>query len=281
MRFVNVPHVYAATGRLVRALGGPPPTLETIQADYRNAINTVRPFDASPAGGVSVTFEDGRWAKLLAERHIFDNIFVGVKDTDEGEQDRRAEFVYASLEHLRDAHPDLARIVDLLVTDVVVLNAQSIGGGSASHLPGLVCMSPGPGWTLDDYAETVVHEATHLALFVLDMVYRLYTRPTSELDAEECFVVSAVKVGVPRPLDKALHSAVVAVPLMYMQHIRGETALVDAFAKSLLECATGLAEKAKYFTRYGLETVQELLEFAESLNFASVERAFADPALAA
>ncbi|WP_067484004.1 aKG-HExxH-type peptide beta-hydroxylase [Actinomadura hibisca] len=276
MRFVNVPHVYAATGRLVQALGGPPPTPATIRSGYRNAITTVRPFPAPPAGEVSVSFEDGQWARLLTERHIFDNIFVGVESTEESERNRRSEYVYSSLDYLHDNHPELARIVDLLVTDVVVLNAQSIGGGSASHLPGLVCMSPGPDWTLDDYAETAVHEATHLALFVMDMVYRLYRRPASALDTPECYVVSAVKAGVPRPLDKALHSAVVAVPLMYMQHARGETALVDAFAKSLLECATGLAAKEEFFTPYGVMVVRELLDFARSLDFGSVKHAFTE-----
>jgi HEXXH motif-containing protein len=273
MRFVNIPHIYGATSRLIRALGGPPPTLDGIHTAYRDAISGVRPFPAPPPGEVSVTFDGGEWAELLADRHIFDNIFVGVRDTSGSQRNQWRDQVHETLTYLRGTHPALAMIVDLLVTDVVVLDSDSVGGGSASHLPGLVVMSPADTWTVDDFAETIVHEATHLGVFVLDMVHRLYTLPASDLDRPDCYVVSAVKVGIPRPLDKALHSAVVAVPLMYMQHARGETGLVDAFAASLLECADGLAGKRGFFTPYGLEIVRELLRFAESLDFGAVERA--------
>ncbi|MBL1112477.1 hypothetical protein JK364_08690 [Streptomyces sp. 110] len=49
------------------------------------------------------------------------------------------------MQHIHDLSPDLGRMVDLLVTDVVVVNSRSDGGGSANTLPGLVVMSPG-GW---------------------------------------------------------------------------------------------------------------------------------------
>lgn len=271
MRFVNVPHAYQSTARLVRALAGTAPVPATIGADYREAISTVRPFPA-PHGQPSVTFDDGEWAQLLTRRGIFDNIFTGVQATTAAERRRWRGEVTDALEHLRKTHPELARIVDLLVTDIVVLNSRSKGGGSASHLPGLVVMSPGVMWTVDDYAETIVHEATHLLLFVLDMVYGLYTMPASRLDQPACYVVSAVKVGVPRPLDKALHSAVVAVPLMYMQHMRGETGLVDAFTASLRECCAGLRDKAEYFTPYGWGVVEELSDFADTLDYDRVRR---------
>lgn len=273
MRFVNVPHAFTSTARLVQALGGAAPSAATIHQDYRTAITGVRPFPAPPYGEVSVTFEDGDWGRLLAERRVFENIFIGVRASADRDRERWAGQVRDTLTYLRDAHPELAAIVDLLVTDVVLLDAESIGGGSASHLPGLVVMSPSAHWTLDDFAETIVHEATHLLLFVLDMVYRLYTLPASQLDHPDRYVVSAVKVGIPRPLDKALHSAVVAVPLMYMQHARGETKLVDDFARSLNECADGLLGKLEYFTPYGTGVVEELAAFARTLDFDAVRAA--------
>ncbi|WP_406271980.1 hypothetical protein OH799_31820 [Nocardia sp. NBC_00881] len=46
-----------------------------------------------------------------------------------------------------------------------------------------------------------------------------------------------MKIGEMRPLDKAFHAAVVAVPLMYMRHHRGETALVDMFTDATPETA--------------------------------------------
>lgn len=135
--------------------------------------------------------------------------------------------------------------------------------------------SPGPQWTVMDFAETLVHETTHLNLFVLDMVYRLYELPTAELaEHQHRVVVSAVKVGELRPFDKAFHSAVVAVPLMYMQNARGETALVDAFASSLVDCCEGLEAKRDLFSPYGRLLLDELAEFAGTLDFDLVSKAF-------
>jgi len=122
---------------------------------------------------------------------------------------------------------------------------------------------------------------THLNLFVLDMVYRLYELPTTELAEHQHRVVSAVKVGELRPFDKAFHSAVVAVPLMYMQEARGETTLVDSFAASLVDCCKGLESKRNLFTPYGQTLLDELAEFARTLDFGLVSNAFTREDIAA
>lgn len=100
-----------------------------------------------------------------------------------------------ALAYIRSLNSDLGRIIDLLVTDVVVLNPEQTGGGSASHLPGLVCLSPGPHWEMVDYAESLMHEGTHLNLLVADSVHGIYTLPTSDLVEDRYRVLSAVKVG--------------------------------------------------------------------------------------
>ncbi|WP_250854035.1 aKG-HExxH-type peptide beta-hydroxylase [Streptomyces malaysiensis] len=94
-------------------------------------------------------------------------------------------------------------MVDLLVTDLVVLNSGADGGGSASHIPGVVVMSPGAEWDVLDYAMCLVHEGMHLNLFVTDKVYGTFTLPSNALEAEERRALSAVKIGQRRPLDKA------------------------------------------------------------------------------
>jgi hypothetical protein len=57
-----------------------------------------------------------------------------------------------------------------------------------------------------------------------------------------------VASGKLRPLNKAFHSAVVAVPLMYMQHLCDESTLIDQFTASLLEYSNGLMGKRERFT---------------------------------
>lgn len=79
-----------------------------------------------------------------------------------------------------------------------------------------------------------------------------------------------MKVGELRPLDKAFHSGAVAVPLMYMQHLRGETGLVDLFRGSLLDCTTRLLAKTDVFTDYGRLLIEQLHRFAQTTDFAYV-----------
>ena len=61
---------------------------------------------------------------------------------------------------------------------------------------------------------------------------------------------------------------------MYMQQARGETTLVDAFAASLVDCCKGLEAKRDLFTPYGQVLLDELAEFAHTLDFGLVSSAF-------
>lgn len=249
MHFLNVPHTVESVGRLVRASGGAPPGLADLHRTYRQTIGQMRPI-APPSTGIALGYEGDPWGRHLQENKIFENVFVGVGKTNHSDRLLWAGQTETALAYVRESFPALGYLVDLLITDIVLLTSKVTGGGSASHLPGLVAISPGPEWAMTDFAETLVHEMTHLNLFVLDMVYRLYELPTAELAEHRHRVVSAVKVGELRPFDKAFHSAVVAVPLMYMQHARGETTLVDTFTASLVNCCNGLEVKRDLFTPY-------------------------------
>ncbi|MCD0447806.1 HEXXH motif-containing putative peptide modification protein [Actinocorallia sp. API 0066] len=274
MRFLNVVHTVEAVGRLVRASGDTPPqTFADLPDAYRRAIARKRPY-APPPEGVAITFEDGAWGSYLSDNKVFENIFRGVAATREADRELWSAQLEAAIRYVRETFPELGLITDLLVTDVVLLTSQATGGGSASQLPGLVAISPGPDWRVNDFAETIVHEATHLNLFVLDMVNRLYTLPTDELAQHNNRVVSAVKVGELRPFDKAFHSAIVAVPLMYMQHRRGKTDLVNAFAVSLNDCCQGLNGMKDLFTPYGQGLLADLTGFAQTLDFDQVRAGF-------
>ncbi|QES47655.1 HEXXH motif domain-containing protein [Streptomyces venezuelae] len=265
MRFLNVHHARETVSRLVHALDGEHTTPDTLPAAYRRIITGMRPI-APPAVGVRVSFLDDPWGRNLVKNETFANIFEGLADTFEDQRITWGRDFKASMVYTHDVIPDLGALVDLVVTDTVMFSSANKGGGSASHLPGLISMSPGDDWQVHDFAESLVHETVHLNVFLADMAYRLYTRPTKELEADEYRVVSAVKFGQMRPLDKAFHSAVVAPPLMFMQARRGETELVDKFRASLRECTDGLLDKLEHFTPYGQVLVHELRTFTDDYD---------------
>ncbi|MCX5194851.1 HEXXH motif-containing putative peptide modification protein [Streptomyces sp. NBC_00249] len=265
MRFLNVHHARETIGRLAHALDGGHPSPDDLPAAYRRSIAGMRPI-APPAAGIRLSFKNDPWGRNLVGNKTFENIFEGLTPTPEDQRVQWGRDFKRAVVYTRDLVPDLGALVDLVVTDAVLFSSANKGGGSSSHLPGLISMSPGDDWTVHDFADSLVHEAVHLNVFLADMAYRLYTRPTKELGADGYQVVSAVKFGQMRPLDKAFHSAVVAPPLMFMQAKRGETELVDKFRASLRECTDGLLNKIEYFTPYGQLLVQELRAFTDDYD---------------
>ena len=121
-----------------------------------------------------------------------------------------------------------------------------------------------------------VHEGLHTGLFLMDMVYGMFTKSSRELEADENRALSAVKIGQMRPLDKAFHAAVMAIPLMYMQHLRGESTLVDLYSESLGDACKSLLKQREYFTPYGQMLLDEMCAWAENLDFAEVARSISD-----
>ncbi|WP_335972211.1 aKG-HExxH-type peptide beta-hydroxylase [Streptomyces sp. CA2R106] len=279
---MNLGHTYENTARLVSVLSNEYPSADNLPMAYRKAINALRPLpahynDDKNNNHAAITFEDGDWADHCLKHGIFAHIFDGATPSDEATRKRWKANIAAALRHLEEMSPGLYRMVRLLVTDIVVLNSGADGGGSASQMPGVVVMSPGPEWEVPQYAECLTHEAMHLNLFVADMVYGTFKLPSSGLEADEHRALSAVKIGQRRPLDKAFHAAAVTVPLMYLQHRRGTTTLIDLYTGSLRDACADLSTHRGTFTDYGAMLLDELCGFAAGIDFAHAAETITDP----
>ncbi|WP_330175669.1 HEXXH motif-containing putative peptide modification protein [Streptomyces sp. NBC_01498] len=227
--------------------------------------------------GVSITYEDGPWAKYCTINGVFPHIFEGAGPTEGPTREGWDTEVASAFDLIQEISPDLRRMVDLLVTDLVIVDSGADGGGSASRLPGTVVMSPGADWATLDYAMCLVHEGMHLNLFVADKVNGMFGLTSSALEADEYRALSAVKIGQRRPLDKAFHAAVVTVPLMFMQDQQGVTTLVDLYSESLRDACEDLKRQRPHFNEYGRILLDELCDFGEDINFDLVARAISSP----
>ncbi|MGW6021051.1 aKG-HExxH-type peptide beta-hydroxylase [Streptomyces sp. NPDC055099] len=276
---MNIGHTYENTARLIHAVRDEYPSAGDLPLAYRDAISSPQQRSIPVNGeGLSISYEDGEWSKFCIQNGIFENIFKGSTPTDTEARATWHAKVTEALEHIQDISPDLRRMVDLLVTDLVVLNSGADGGGSASHMPGIVIMSPSPTWDIPDYAMCLVHEAMHLNLFVGDKVYRTFNRPSSELDSPEYYVLSAVKIGQQRPLDKAFHAAIVTIPLLFMEYRRGlDLGPSGTGSFPLRESCEDLKKHRDVFTDYGKMLLDELCSFVEDANFEFVARTISSP----
>ncbi|GLF94402.1 aKG-HExxH-type peptide beta-hydroxylase [Streptomyces yaizuensis] len=280
MRFLNYGHLCETTARFINGVtGNYPAAPHDLRPSYARAINTIRPttLPAQPAG-ITIDYEDSGWVTYCVERSIFPHI-VGLATASHGAtREAWDRHVVAALDLIREIHPALRNIVDLFVTDVVVLNSGANGGGSANTMPGVVLVSPAPAWTTLDYAMCLVHEGLHTALFILECTYEMFTLPPKILEQEENRAYSAIKME-PRPFHAALHAAAVTVPLMAMEHQQGGSTLVDQYRDSLRASCADMKARRRLCTPYGLLLLDELCTWAEAdeLDFGRVIHSLTSP----
>ncbi|MGP3946309.1 aKG-HExxH-type peptide beta-hydroxylase [Streptomyces sp. 6N106] len=281
MHFLNLGHLCETVARLAHARTGQcPKGAPALGPAYRRAVSGLRPL-AAEGEGISLSYEDGPWARHCEAEGIFEHIFAPASHSDEATREHWDAMVRQAVWHIRELSPDLGRMVDLLVTDVVIVNSGSDGGGSTNTLPGLVVMSPGD-WGVPEYAECLVHEGLHTGLFVMDMVYGMFTLPPAELEKDQYRALSAVKIGKKRPLHAAFHAAAVAIPLMYLQHLRGVDTLITRYTASLRGACEDIKRQREHFTPYGRLLLDEMSAWAEDepLNFEHVARSISSPEFA-
>ncbi|MGW5446406.1 aKG-HExxH-type peptide beta-hydroxylase [Streptomyces asiaticus] len=278
MHFLNLGHLCETIARLAHAQTGRyPKGASDLGPAYRRAISGLRPLLAEEEG-ISLSYEDSPWARHCGAEGIFEHIFAPASRSDDATREHWDAMVRQAVLYIHELSPDLGRMVDLLVTDVVIVNSRSDGGGSINTVPGLIVMSPGE-WDVSEYAECLVHEGLHTGLFVLDMVYGMFTLPPAELERDQYRALSAVKIGRKRPLHAAFHAAAVAVPLMYMQHLRGVDTLVTKYTASLRDACEDIKRLRECFTPYGQLLLDEMSAWAggEPLNFEHVTRSISSP----
>ncbi|MEU3350755.1 HEXXH motif-containing putative peptide modification protein [Streptomyces sp. NPDC037389] len=266
MHLLNVGHLYESTARFAHAINGRYPNgADDLRNAYVAAINTLRP-EALPAKpeGFAISYEDGGWAAHCRDNGVFANI-VGPSTPSAGPtREAWDSSIREAVELIRGIHPDLARLVDLVVTDVVVFNSGVDGGGSANRMPGVVLMSPAANWQVLDYAMCLVHEGLHTALFILDAVNRMFRLPPETLEEEQYRALSAVKIGQKRPLHAAFHAAAAAVPLMFMEYSQGKNDLVLKYTASLRDACEDMQTLREVCTPYSQMLLDEMSAWAKT-----------------
>jgi hypothetical protein len=237
---------------------------------YRAVVGHLRHYPCSSEAGISVHFSDCPLSAICASHGIFpDGVSVPEARIAEIRQ-----LLADTLDFIAEREPALSSFINTVVTDIVFFESSRIGGGTGSHLPGVVCFSPGVNWEPYDMAESLIHECAHLSTFLCDMVHGIFTRPAKELEKEDYQVVSAVRKGLLRPLDKAFHSALVSVPLFYFESKLGQSKIAKEFGLAFEACCEGLSEKRELFTEYGQSLLDELLVYRDKesrLNISSTE----------
>ena len=125
----------------------------------------------------------------------------------------------AAMQDLYSLDGIVSEMIASCVGTVRMLRSEGHDGGSVSAALGYLYLAPKPHWTPLYWAEMLAHEATHNALFLVDMTEGLFP-DLAGLKAQPTYAESALR-GERRPFDKAFHSAFVALTVGRINRLGG------------------------------------------------------------
>jgi hypothetical protein len=126
----------------------------------------------------------------------------------DGELDWVQSSAFSAMARISALDPHFAQLLNVVVNFLFTAGSRKAGGGSSSAAIGCVWMNPRKRWTEQDFCEFLVHETTHQLMFFDELRYRHYS-DSKDLEREENFAYSSI-LNRQRPLDKVLHSLIVA-----------------------------------------------------------------------
>ena len=106
----------------------------------------------------------------------------------------------------------LATLFRLVVKIIICGRSEWAVGGTTSGAVGVVWINAAPDWTDRDYQELFVHELTHTLMFLDELRFGHYV-DLEQLMIPSNFAKSAI-LQASRPLDRVLHSIVVATEVL-------------------------------------------------------------------
>ncbi len=236
---------------------------------YFRALNTFQPHSLASSGNIrNLTFTTdlvGRGTEILNYFNRIANeglVDPGIVRALTSEEARSAVCQTAqALELLRVELPAYYDLIFELVAELLFARKDRVGGASFGSMLGMVWVSPRMAWSPNDFAEVLIHETTHQALFLREAVIGLYCVPRSELSSTDLLVTSSIR-RTERPYDASLHAAVVAASLIDFHHTLGRTAVAEELRRPLLESAAQLEAKSYVLSKSGREVLADVLHVA-------------------
>lgn len=138
---------------------------------------------------------------------------------------------------LQRTNPALHEFFSFIVHTMFYHRSRESGGGSVSSAPGVIWCAHRTDWSEGDLAEFMVHEMTHMLMFIDERRYQHYY-DFDEIAKPENYARSAVLLRQ-RPLDKVFHSLLVSHEVLSFRCENGEpeTPIVHPKSSIMLSAA--------------------------------------------
>ncbi len=261
LSFMNLEMVQAEQKLFIRHVLGPEAAEEAGYGRYFAALNQVQRFKVlfdvqgqGPRREFDLTIPEVRDFLLRTEFKE-----VGAEQMyDAARQDVTRKKLDEGFEIVRGVCPQLPEVIRRLTGMFVFAHLDDWAAGSGRYAAGIIWLNMLKEASALEYAEYLVHETTHQALYLYEMIHTLFSRPLQELGRPEALVVSSIR-KVPRSLLHAFHAACVSVNLVQFYDALGMPDKADAFFDPLLITMRQLREKSsRYMTRGGIAVLDEM-----------------------
>jgi len=120
-----------------------------------------------------------------------------------------------AIDFLEKNFPEMHFILQLAIDSIFIRKSDASGGGSTSNAIGVIWINNREHWTTEDLVELLVHELSHNLMFIDELRYLHY--PDYNLILDECNYSPSAILHTKRPIDKVVHSIVVATEVVALR----------------------------------------------------------------
>jgi hypothetical protein len=163
-----------------------------------------------------------------------------------------------ALEILRAYDPSLAEAAVKLNSWFLFARKPGVIGGSSGGMMGLVWLNPPIEWDDVDHAESLLHETTHQALFLDDLLHKLFARSIASMDSDPDATVTSAIRRTRRRFDLAFHAACVAAELVGLHEHLGLSDRAETHREGALSSIEELEQHLDLFTGHGRSAFEDL-----------------------
>lgn len=110
--------------------------------------------------------------------------------------------------------PAHAGLLQLIISEIIVLPSTIANGGSTSQALGIIWANPSKSWRVVDAMEFLLHELTHHCMFIDELCNEHYEYKTI---LKKQFWSDSTILNRARPIDKVLHSIVVSTEILLLR----------------------------------------------------------------
>ncbi len=164
----------------------------------------------------------------------------------------------------KELMPETFLILQESIPYILMGNRFGYGGGSISSRIGLIWLAPLEDWSIETWAENIVHELVHNILFIEELVNTIFRYSVQEMAEPNATAISAIRQEK-RGFDKSFHSAFVSFSIAKFYLLHGSAEKVKAILPPLIVCLNDLVQNNWVLTLNGKAMLDELIDHTLSM----------------